>query len=126
MRTSFTPKENTESGLALIVILLVASLFMHSTFLVELTIGLILLVMVIPAMFYPFSLIWLNLSHILGRIVACIILTLIFLLVVTPMALFRKMIGKDRLLLTQFKKATPSVFHERNHHYIKEDILHPY
>ncbi|MGD0338586.1 MAG: SxtJ family membrane protein [Bacteroidota bacterium] len=126
MKTSFTPKENAESGLALIVILLIASLFRHSSLLVEISIGFIVLVMVAPVVFYPFSLIWLNVSRILGRISSFIILTLIFLVIVTPTALFRKIIGKDRLLLTQFKKTTASVFHERNRRFVKEDILHPF
>lgn len=126
MKRTFSQKENTESALALIVILLGASLFMHSRLLVELSIGLVFLVMIAPAAFYPFSFLWLNLSHLLGRISSFVLLALIFLFIVTPTALVRRMIGKDRLLLTQFKKSTLSVFHERNHRCVKEDILHPY
>jgi energy-coupling factor transporter transmembrane protein EcfT len=126
MKTSFTQKEHAESGLALIVILLAASLFVHATFLVQIAIGLLILDMAVPVVFYPFTLIWLNLSHALGRIISFIILTLIFLLVVTPTALVRRLIGKDRLFLSEFKKSSASVFHERNHRFVKEDSLHPF
>ena len=126
MKTSFTKKENAESGLALIIILLVASLYIHSTVLVGSAIGLLLIYMVVPVVFYPFTLLWLNLSYALGRIISFAILTVIFLLVVTPTAIVRKLIGKDRLFLSQFKKSSLSVFHERNHRFVKEDVLHPY
>jgi hypothetical protein len=126
MKTSFTYKEHAESGLALVIILLVVSLFRHSSFLVGLSIGLIILDMVVPVIFYPFTVVWLNLSHVLGKIISFVILTLIFLIVVTPTALIRRLLGKDRLLLAQFKESSSSVFHERNHRFVKEDSLHPY
>ena len=126
MKTSFTQKQHAESGLALIIILLLVSLFVHSSSLVQITIGLLILDMTVPVVFYPFTILWLNLSHVLGRIISFIILTLIFLLVVTPTALVRRLIGKDRLFLSEFKKSSSSVFHERNHRFVKEDSLHPF
>jgi hypothetical protein len=126
MKTKFTQKEHAESGLALIIILLAASLLVPATILVQIAIGLLILDMTVPLVFYPFTLLWLNLSHVLGRIISFIILTLIFLLVVTPTALVRRLIGKDRLLLSEFKKSSASIFHDRNHRFVKEDSLHPF
>jgi FtsH-binding integral membrane protein len=126
VRTSFTRKENVESGLAFIVILLLVSLVLQSTLIVKISIGLLLLVMVLPAAFYPISLIWLNLSRVLGKMSSFVLLTLIFLLIVTPVGLIRRLIAKDKLRLTQFKQSTSSVFEERNHRFAKDDILHPY
>lgn len=126
MKTTFTQKENIESGLALVVVLLVASLLFQSPLIIRISIGLVVLLIVIPAAFYPVSLLWLNLSHLLGRVSSFLILALIFLLVVTPVGLFRRLIGKDRLRLSQFKKTTTSVFEERNHHFVKDDLLHPF
>lgn len=126
MKTTFTQKENIESGLALVVVLLVASLLFQSPLIIKISIGLVVLLIVIPAAFYPVSLLWLNLSHLLGRVSSFLILALIFLLVVTPVGLFRRLIGKDRLRLSQFKKTTTSVFEERNHHFVKDDLLHPF
>ena len=126
MKTSFTKKENVESALALIAVLLIASVFTHSIFIVELSIGLIFLALIVPAVFYPFSFLWLNLSHVLGRVTSFILLTGIFLILVTPVGVLRRLIGKDKLRLSQFKKSTQSVFEERNHLFDKDDILHPY
>lgn len=126
MKTSFTNKEHIDSALALIAILLIAGVFSHSMLVVELSIGLIFLALIAPVLYYPVSFIWLNLSHLLGRVSSFVLLTVIFLLIVTPVGVFRRLLGKDRLRLSQFKRATSSVFEERNHHFVKDDILHPY
>jgi hypothetical protein len=126
MKTSFTHKEHAESGLALIIILLTSSLLMDTTLLVKCAIGLLIIDMTVPVLFYPFTIVWLNLSQILGRMISFGILTMVFILVVTPTALVRKLIGKDRLQLSDFKKSSASVFHDRNHRFGKEDSLHPF
>jgi polyferredoxin len=126
VKTSFTKKENVESSLALIAILLITSLIWHSALLIEVSIGLIFLALTVPAVFYPFSFIWLNLSHLLGRVSSFVLLAGIFVLVVTPVGVIRRLLGKDRLRLSQFKKAGSSVFEERNHRFVKDDILHPF
>src|SRR5512143_3982988 len=112
MKTSFTKKENVESALALIAVLLIASVLTHSMIIVEVSIGLIFLALIAPAVFYPFSFLWLNLSHVLGRVTSFILLTVIFLIIVTPVGVIRRLLGKDRLRLAQFKKSTLSVFEE--------------
>ncbi len=126
MKTSFTKKENIESALALIAILLIAGVITHSMFIVELSLGLVFLALIAPVVFTPFSFLWLNLSHTLGRVMSFILLTVIFLIIVTPVGVIRRLLGKDRLRLAQFRKSTLSVFEERNHRFVKDDILHPY
>jgi hypothetical protein len=126
MKTSFSRKENIESALALIAILLIASLFSHSALLIEISIAAVFLAMMTPVVFTPVSFVWLNLSRMLGRASSFVLLAGIFLIVVTPVGVFRRLLGKDRLRLAQFKKATSSVFEERNHRFIKDDILHPF
>ncbi len=126
MKTSFSKKEHVESALALIAILLIISILSHSTLIVEISVGLVFLTMIAPAVFYPVSFIWLNLSRVLGRVSSFVLLTCIFLLIVTPVGVLRKLLGKDRLRLAQFKKATSSVFEERNHRFVKDDLLHPF
>lgn len=135
MKTTFSKKENLESGLALILLLLIVSLFLfHKSkieieslvVVVEITCALVLLAMVIPSLFYPFTLLWLNLSHFLGKISSTILLSLIFLFVVTLTGLIRKALNKDRLLLREFKKKRESVFKDRNIIFKKENLETPY
>ncbi len=126
MKTSFTKKENIESALALIAIILIAGVITHSMFIIELSIGLVFLTLIAPVVFSPFSFLWLNLSHTLGRVMSFILLTVIFLIIVTPVGVIRRLLGKDRLRLAQFRKSTLSVFEERTHRFVKDDVLHPY
>ena len=51
----------------------------------------------------PLNLIWIKLGEILGRIVAPIVMGLTFFVVITPIGLFMRLIGKD-LLGTKFSK----------------------
>jgi len=126
MRTTFTRKEHTESGLALILILLIVFLIWHAGVCIKLAVAIALLVMIIPATVYPFTFLWLNISDFLGKIISKILLAVIFGLFVIPVGLFRKMAGKDNLKLKLFKKSEESVFTNREHEYIKEDLLHPF
>ena len=82
--------------------------------------------MIKPAMIYPFTILWLNLSDILGKIVSRIILAIIYCVFLLPVALIRKIAGKDNLKLKQFRKSDQSVFIERNHLFTKDDMLNPF
>jgi hypothetical protein len=59
----------------------------------------------IPKILIPLSNYWIKFGEILGKIIAPIVMLGIFLLVVTPMALLLKVIGKDILNLKFKKKA---------------------
>jgi hypothetical protein len=82
--------------------------------------------MIAPVLIYPFTFIWLNVSDFLGKIISKIILTVIYCIVLLPVALFRKIAGKDNLKLKQFHKSDKSVFIERNHLFTKNDMLNPF
>jgi hypothetical protein len=53
-------------------------------------------------------------------------LSLIFLVFVLPVGMFRKLTGKDSLKIKMFRKSGRSVFIERNHKFTKEDLINPY
>ncbi len=57
----------------------------------------------------------------LNKISTTILLTVVFILIVTPVALIRRLSGADPLKLKQFKKSRQSVFFTRNHTYSKND-----
>ncbi len=126
MKTKFSNKEYIDSGLAFVLLLLLASLFWHSKLAIKIDVFCVLIVMVKPSIFYPFAFIWLNLSDLLGKIVSSIILGIIFWIFVVPTGLVRKLSGKDNLKLKQFHKSNNSVFTERNHEFSKDDMLNPY
>ncbi|GAB4328836.1 MAG: hypothetical protein Kow0037_03460 [Calditrichia bacterium] len=82
--------------------------------------------MVWPKIFYPVALLWLNLSHILGSVVSRILLTLVFYLVVTPIGILRRIMGKDSLRLGEFKESPDSVWELRDHQFGPSDLEKPY
>ena len=126
MRKIFNTKEYTDSGLAFLLLLLLTGLILKLTFTYKLAVVLILLLMIKPPIFYPFTFIWFNLSDFLGKILSKILLSVIFLVFVLPVGLFRKLYGKDSLKLKLFRKSGSSVFIERNHKFTREDLINPY
>lgn len=126
LKTSFSKKEHTDSGLAFLLITLIAGLWLKLHFTLQLAIAEVLVLLIVPVLIYPFTFLWLNISDLLGRLVSKIILTVIFFVFVLPVALIRKAMGKDTLRLKKFKKDSSSVFTERNHTITKTDFTTPY
>ena len=55
-----------------------------------------------------------------------LILPIIFYIVVTPIGLFRKLLGADSMRVGKWKQSNESVFLERNHTYSTNDLNKPY
>ena len=51
----------------------------------------------------PFNLVWVKFGELLGRIVAPLVIAIVYFVIVTPIGLFMRLIGKD-LLSTKFSK----------------------
>lgn len=64
--------------------------------------------------------VWMRLARMLGWISNGLLLSVVFLVVVVPVAFIRRMLKKDRM--TRFDKAAASNFTERNHVFKKEDF----
>jgi uncharacterized membrane protein len=126
MKTSFTKKEHSDSGLALLLLTLILGLWLRQHYTLQLAIAEVLVLLIAPVLVYPFTFLWLNISDLLGKIVSKILLTIIFFVFVFPVALIRRLMGKDTLQLKKFMKSPDSVFTERNHTYTKADFTTPY
>ena len=81
-----------------------------------------LLTILVPVVLTPFAALWYGLSRVLSKFTTVVLLSLIFFLVVTPIGLVRRFLGKDSLRLKQFKKGTQSVMTNREHEYTAEDM----
>lgn len=82
--------------------------------------------MTVPQIYRPAAVLWLGLSDVLGTVVAKILLSIVFFLVVTPIGILRRLAGKDSLKLRAFKASRGSVMLERNHIFIGRDLERPY
>jgi hypothetical protein len=127
MRTNFSRKEHQDSALALMLILMLVYFIVcrEDALLVALTVSL-LFTMILPVIFYPFTILWLNLSHYLGIVSSFLLLSVIFLLFVTPVGFFRRLIGKDALSLKKFRKGTGTVFINRKQIFTRENLSNPF
>ena len=126
IKTRFTKKEHADSGLAFLFITLLVYFRYKQHIIIDVALVELLIVMIVPVLFFPFTFLWMNLSDLLGKVMSKLILTVIFFLFVFPVAIFRRLLGKDSLKLKQFKKNTNSVFFGRNHSFSKEDFISPY
>ena len=126
IRTSFSKKEHVDSGLALLLLTLLIGLWTNQQVATRLAIAEVLLILIAPVILYPFTFLWLNISDLLGKVMSKILLTAIFILLVCPVGLIRKALGKDTLLLKKFKSDAGSVFTDRNHNFTKTDFTTSY
>ncbi len=64
--------------------------------------------------------VWMALARVLGRITNGLLLSVVFLLIVAPVAIFRRLFGKDKL--TWFDPKATSNFVPREHLFTKGDL----
>jgi saxitoxin biosynthesis operon SxtJ-like protein len=121
-----TKDQSKDTGMAMVLLLLLASGAFKREVLVMVAIIVLLVDMTIPRFFRPIAVLWLGFSHLLGTIVSKILLTLVFFGVVTPIGLARKLLGFDSLKLRGFKSGDDSVMIVRNHIFTGKDIEKPY
>jgi multisubunit Na+/H+ antiporter MnhG subunit len=136
-------KKCSDTGQALTLICLLVFVFGGSQIFVIAAVVVLVVNMVCPIVFRHAAFIWFSLAEILGTVVSRVVLTLVFVLLVIPVGLIRYWIGSDSMRLKEWKKSkqiagqteqennsktkyNDSVFVERNHLYVPEDIVNPY
>lgn len=82
--------------------------------------------MVVPQVFRPLAPLWFGLGHMLGAVSSRVLMFLVFALVVTPIGLLRRALGKDSLRLRAFRSGEESVLVIRNHTFTGGDLERPY
>ena len=125
-KSRITKKQASDSGMALVLIALICFAVLRHNAWLWTAMTILVLDMICPAIFKPFAFVWFGLSRILGTVMSKIMLALVFFLIVFPMGIIRRILGKDSLRLHQFRKEKTSVFAERNHEYTAADLDKPY
>jgi hypothetical protein len=121
-------EKSKDAGLALALILLLVAWVgagIHHPLVAAAAVA-VLICMTAPGLFIPFAVIWFGLSRVMGAVVSRIVLTAVYMLVVVPVGLARRLAGADAMQLKRWKKADGSVFVERNHTCVGNDLEHPY
>ena len=121
-----TRKETLDAGLAFVLILLIIALVVKNHQLVAVATLAVLVCMTVPRFFTPWAFLWFSLSRVLGAVMSRVVLTVIYFLVVFPVAMARRLAGKDPMMRKRWKQADGSVFADRHHTFGPEDIELPY
>lgn len=115
-----------DTGMAMVLVLLLLWVFRHWDGYISVAIGVHVVAMAAPQIFRPIAVIWFGLSHLMGGAASKVILTVVFFVVVTPVGLFRRLVGAESLKLRAFKSGSASVMEMRNHTYVGKDLEQPY
>lgn len=118
--------KSRDTGMAMVLICLILYLWFKNDTFIKVGTAVLILTMTAPILFKPLGYLWFGLAHIMGTIVSKILLFLVFVLLVTPVGIFRKVLGKDSMKLKKWKTGPESVFETRNHVFTAEDITKPY
>ena len=125
-KQTITAEKCKDAGLALVLICLICYQIWKLPVLILLAIVFLIIAMSYPPLFKPFARFWFALSIALGTVVSKIILGMLFFVLVLPVGLLRRALGKDAMRLRDWKKGSESVFRVRNHRFTAEDLDHPY
>jgi hypothetical protein len=82
--------------------------------------------MIVPQVFRPVAIAWFGLARLLGAVASRVLMFVVFALVVTPIGLLRRALGKDSLRLRAFRSGDESVMVVRNHTFTASDLEKPY
>lgn len=124
--TKISNTQAKDTGMAMVLILLLVAAFMRDFGWVRASVVVLVVDMIWPMVFYPVAVVWLGLSHIIGTVVSKILLSVIFVALVTPVGLVRRAMSRDSLQLRAFKRDRTSVMKVRNHVFVPADIEKPY
>ena len=119
-------KQASDTGMAFVLILLLVGLFTQNDLYYKIAIPVLIVNMAFPMFYYPFVVIWLGFSQLFGTVVSKIILAIVYFIIVIPVGIFRRLLGKDSLQLSQFKKSNKSAMKIRNNKFKSVDLEKPY
>ncbi len=119
-------KEATDTGMAMSLICLLAGYFTANNSFYLLAIPVLVINMSFPMLYYPIAILWFGVTALIGEVISKVLLTLVYVVVLMPVGIVRRMMGKDAMLLKVFKKDSSSVMVTRNHEFIAEDMVNPF
>ena len=126
LKRKITKDESRDTGMALVLLLLILYLTFGRKELVFTAMAVHVVNMILPQLYRRIAVVWFGLSELIGMVVSKIVLGAVFFLLVTPMGVLRRSMGKDSLKLRAFKANSASVMVTRNHKFEAADLEKPY
>ena len=125
-KRNITKDQSRDTGMAMVLIFLIAAASRKKEGYLFVAMALHVVNMIVPQVYKPLGYLWFGLSDLLSMVVSKIMLSIVFFGVVTPIAILRRLSGKDSLKLRAFKGGKDSAMVERNHSFIGKDLESPY
>ncbi len=126
LNSKITPIQCRDTALAFAFIALLVWFFTENIWWIYGCMGLVLLAMIWPsAMTYPAK-IWFGFSHVLGTFMSKVLLSVIYMLILMPVSLVRRILSKDTMQKKAYNDGKNSAFIVREHTFTNDDITHPY
>jgi hypothetical protein len=126
LKRKITKDQSRDTGMAMVLLFLLVFVARKREGWLFIAMGLHVLNMIVPQIYRPIAVLWLGFSDLLGAVVPKIMLGILFFVVVTPIGLFRRILGRDALKLRVFKGGDGSVMLQRNHLFVAQDLEKPY
>jgi hypothetical protein len=123
---TITRDQSRDTGMAMVLLLLLALLKWGRNELLIAALIVHVVNMIVPQVFRPVAIAWFGLAHLLGAVASRVLMFVVFALVVTPIGLLRRALGKDSLRLRAFRSGPDSVMVVRNHTFTASDLEKPY
>jgi len=123
---TITRDQSRDTGMAMVLLLLLALLKWGRSELLIAALIVLVVNMIVPQVFRPVAIAWFGLAHLLGAVASRVLMFVVFALVVTPIGLLRRALGKDSLRLRAFRASADSVMVVRNHTFTASDLEKPY
>jgi hypothetical protein len=123
---SITRQQSQDTGMAMVLLLLIGALSWKRDGLVVAAVIVLVADMTAPQLFAPLAVVWFGLSHVIGSVMSKVLLSVVYVVVVTPVGIVRRLIGSDTLRLRAFKQGDASVLTVRNHRFAARDLEQPY
>jgi len=121
-----TKDQSRDTGMAMVLLFLLVAASRKKEGYLFVAMALHVVNMTVPKVYKPIAVFWLGLSDLLGSVMSRVLLSIVFFGVVTPIGLFRRLLGRDSLKLRAFKASKESVMVERNRTFVAQDRDTPY
>jgi polyferredoxin len=121
-----TRQQCQDTGMAMVLLLLLGAYAFERNGLIVAAIITQVVNMIAPPVFRPLAVVWLGAAHAIGVVMSTVLMSVVFALVVTPVGVLRRLMGKDGLRLRAFKSNDASVMVPRNHVFEASDLERPY
>jgi hypothetical protein len=123
---SISKKEASDTGMAMTLICLLLGVYTKNHNFYVAAIPALVINMAFPMFYYPFAMVWLSLTNLLGAVVSRVLLSIVYILILLPVGVIRRAMGRDSLSLKKFKESTTSAMVTRNHEFTADDIKNPF